>query len=158
MTTLSNERATYAGGGDATPGQLRAGPKAGKLDRTVADIVTEALEAAAAGRPQRGEHPRDRHAAELIALARRHGRASDPVIRQQIARLYALSEALRFTGLRAQVSARAGRPAGAESSVAYLGGVRVLRLMPGPRGEIAGAGRHCRRRAGLGRRRWPRPS
>ena len=140
MTTLSSERATYAGGGAHLLVTCVSGQKAGNLDRTVADVVKEVLERSAAGEDLSGANTPAIHTPEqLISLARQHGRSSDPVIRQRIARVYAFSEALRFTGLRAQASARSGQPAGVESSVGYVGGVRVLRLCRDLCGEIAGA-------------------
>jgi alkylation response protein AidB-like acyl-CoA dehydrogenase len=77
-------------------------------------------------------------AADLIDLARRCGRDRDPVIRQQIAAVFAMSEALRLTSARASVASAAGRQPDAESSVAYLGGVRVLRLVRDLAAQIAG--------------------
>jgi len=50
------------------------------------------------------------------------------LIRQRIAGLHALSEALRLTGVRGQAAERSGRNGGGESSIVYLGGVKVVRL------------------------------
>ena len=85
----------------------------------------------------------------VIALAREWGRADDPITRQRLARVYAMSEALRWTGERAEAAATAGRQPGAESSVGYVGGVRLLRLDPRPRGGDHRSGRppHRSRRA-----------
>jgi alkylation response protein AidB-like acyl-CoA dehydrogenase len=71
----------------------------------------------------------------LVELAREHGRMSDPTIRQRIAHLHAFSQALRWTGERSLVSSAA---AGTQSSVAYLGGVRVVRLYRDLIADIAG--------------------
>ena len=134
MTTLTHERATFAGGGERRLATAFAGAKSGDLDLTVREVLGRqagqdlgGANALPIGTPD-----------ELIALARRFGRASDPVIRQGIAEVYAMSEALRFTGLRAQAAAEAGRAPGPESSIAYLGGVRVIRRCRDLSAQIAG--------------------
>ncbi len=73
--------------------------------------------------------------AAMIDLAREHGKLDDPVIRQHIARTHALSEALRLTSERGHA---APSPTGAESSVAYLAGVRLVRLYRDLVAAIAG--------------------
>ncbi len=135
MTTLSNERANFAGGGEDLLVTVDAGAKAGNLDRKVKDVLAEA-----AAHPQMGgANPPPVHtAADLIALARRHGKAGEPLVRQRIAAIHASSEALRWTALRASAASAAGRQPGAESSVGYLGAVRVLRRVRDLAAEIAG--------------------
>lgn len=135
MTTLSNERANFAGGGQDRLITVDAGPKAGNLDRTVAEVLAEA-----AAHPDLGgaNTPPVHSAADLIQLARRHGRSKDPIVRQRISAIHARSEALRLTALRASAASAAGRQPGAESSVGYLGAVRVLRLVRDLAAEIAG--------------------
>jgi alkylation response protein AidB-like acyl-CoA dehydrogenase len=134
MTTLSNERARFAGGGEHVLVTVDPGRKAGNLDRTVSD----ALEEAAQVKTDEANTPPLHTAADLIDLARRCGRAQDPVIRQQIAAIFAMSEALRLTSARASAASAAGKQPDAESSVAYLGGVRVLRLVRDLAAQIAG--------------------
>ncbi len=139
MTTLSSERSAFAGGGEHVLLSCAAGEKGGNLDRPVSEVLAEARAAVALGEDVTGANTPPIHTPEqLISLARRHGRDRDPVIRQKIARVYGFSEALRFTGLRAQAAAQIGKPAGVESSISYLGGVRVLRLCRDLVGEIAG--------------------
>lgn len=135
MTTLSNERANFAGGGEDLLVTVEAGQKAGNLNRVVADVLAEAAE-----RPgiDPANTPPVHTTADLIGLARRFGRDRDPLVRERIATVYALSEALRFTDLRASASSAAGRQPGAESSVGYVGAVRVLRLVRDVAAEIAG--------------------
>ena len=53
-------------------------------------------------------------------LARDCGRTDDPVIRQELARSYTRFEILKWLGQRARAAAKAGKPAGAESSVMKL--------------------------------------
>jgi alkylation response protein AidB-like acyl-CoA dehydrogenase len=124
MAVLTHERATFAGGGSATI--LRAvegGAKFGHLDRIVAEVLAEDRSMAnmANGLPISTVEA-------VIALARRFDRLGDPMIRQRIAGLHALSEALRLTGIRGQAAERVGKAGGGESSIVYLGGVKVVRL------------------------------
>ena len=77
--------------------------------------------------------------ADVIALARRAGRAGDPRVRQRLADLHIRQELLRYLGYRTRTALAAGEALGPESSVA--------KLMNGKRGtdlaelavEIAGA-------------------
>ena len=135
LTVLTHERSTFAGGGSSPALQSReSGRRSGNLARPVGEVL--------AARPT---GPLSANALPLgsipavVDLARKHHRGPDPVIRQRIATVYSLSEALRFTGVRGQEEARAGRGGGAESSVAYLGGVKLIRLYRDLVGEIAGA-------------------
>ena len=57
---------------------------------------------------------------EYADLARHFGRASDPVIRQALAQCYSRFQVLRWLGERSRAAAKAGKPAGSESSVAKL--------------------------------------
>jgi alkylation response protein AidB-like acyl-CoA dehydrogenase len=135
MTTLSNERANFAGGGEERLVVVEAGSKGGQLDRCVADVLRDAAQ-----QPEinSANAPPIHSGADLIELARRYGRSGDPVIRQRIAVIYCMSEALRFTAERAAAAAAAGRQPGSESSVGYVGAVRVLRLVRDLAAEIAG--------------------
>jgi alkylation response protein AidB-like acyl-CoA dehydrogenase len=135
MTTLTMERAAFAGGGARQLVTAAAGVKAGDLDVPVREVLgrehTEDLGAANTlpyGSPQR-----------IIDLARTFDRTTDVVLRQRIAAIYAASEALRFTGLRARTAAQSGRDPGPESSIAYLGGVRLVRRYRDLASEIGGA-------------------
>lgn len=134
MTTLSSERSNFAGGGEYLLATAVPGKKAGNLDRTVSEVVEKfASEFVDGANTPPVSTPED-----LILLARAYGRLDDPLIRDRIAAIYATSEALRFTGLRAQASAEAGRKPGQETSIGYLGAVRVLRLVRDLTAEIAG--------------------
>jgi alkylation response protein AidB-like acyl-CoA dehydrogenase len=124
MAVLTHERATFAGGGGATIlRSVEGGAKFGHLDRIVADVLAEDRSMAnmANGLPISTVDA-------VIALARRFDRLGDPIIRQRIAGLHALSEALRLTGVRGQAAERSGRAGGGESSIVYLGGVKVVRV------------------------------
>lgn len=135
MTTLSNERTDFAGGWEHPLVIVAPGEKAGHLDRIVGDLLED---------PDRDEIGESNtpplHLPEhLIELARHCDRAGDPIVRNRIARVYAMSEALRWTGERASTAAAAGRQPGVESSIGYIGGVRLLRLIRDLASEIAGA-------------------
>jgi alkylation response protein AidB-like acyl-CoA dehydrogenase len=124
MAVLTHERATFAGGGGATiVRSVEGGAKFGHLDRVVADVLSEERSMAnmANGLPINSVD-------QIIALARRFDRLGDANIRQRIAGLHALSEALRLTGVRGQAAERSGRSGGGESSIVYLGAVKVVRL------------------------------
>ena len=56
----------------------------------------------------------------LVALAREHGRADDPLIRQRVAWCYSKVEILRLLGLRVLTAAAQGRAPGPESSMLKL--------------------------------------
>jgi alkylation response protein AidB-like acyl-CoA dehydrogenase len=59
-------------------------------------------------------------AADVIELARRVGRAGDPVLRQQLVELHIRERLLRYLGYRTRTAVAAGRPLGPEASVAKL--------------------------------------
>jgi alkylation response protein AidB-like acyl-CoA dehydrogenase len=135
MAVLAHERSTFAGGGGATIlRSVEGGAKFGYLDRVVADVLAEerSMATMANGLPISTVEA-------VIALARRFDRLGDASIRQRIAGLHALSEALRLTGVRGQAAERSGRAGGGESSIVYLGGVKVVRLYRDLVADICGA-------------------
>jgi alkylation response protein AidB-like acyl-CoA dehydrogenase len=134
MLTLGSERAEYAGGGEHTLIEVAPGRKGGVLNRLVGDVMAEVQHQEVGD----GNTPPIHTTDHLVDLARRHGRAADPVIRQHIAGVHALAEALRFTGLRGRAAAEAGRAPGPESSILYLGGVQVIRRFRDLVAEISG--------------------
>jgi len=138
MATLGSERGAFAGGGEHLLPRVAAGRKAGNLDRRVGTAVEEARRRASGETVGGANTPPVHTTGQLIELARRYGRSRDPVIRQRIAEVAALSEALRFTSLRIRTAAQSGRAPGVESSVLYLGGVKVIRLYRDLVADIAG--------------------
>jgi alkylation response protein AidB-like acyl-CoA dehydrogenase len=77
----------------------------------------------------------------LIAAARSAGVNNDPVLRQELARVYALEEVLRFVGLRVRSAMESGRAPGPEGSIAKLMGSKLVTqagnlgmAIAGPRG------------------------
>jgi alkylation response protein AidB-like acyl-CoA dehydrogenase len=57
---------------------------------------------------------------ELVETARKHGKATDPLVRQELAWAYTRVQLMRFSGLRTLAQAAEGRPPGPEASVAKL--------------------------------------
>jgi alkylation response protein AidB-like acyl-CoA dehydrogenase len=146
MTTLSNERTDFAGGWEHPLVVVLPGRKAGYLDRRAGDVLEDE------NRDDIGHAntPPLHTPQDVIRLARRFGRSADPLIRQRIAGVFALSEALRVTGERASAAVSAGHQPGAESSIGYVGAVRMLRLIrdlaaeiAGPAGLMVGPGAPC---------------
>ncbi len=129
LHVLNHERAEHAGGGDGVLKTVTGGERRGFLDLP-AGVARDAAEM---GRDANRLPISDIDT--LLDLAREHGCLGDPRIRQRIAHLYAFSQALRWTGERSLVSSAA---AGTQSSVAYLGGVRVVRLYRDLIADIAG--------------------
>ncbi|MDH3753248.1 MAG: acyl-CoA dehydrogenase family protein [Acidimicrobiia bacterium] len=130
LHVLTHERASHPGGGDGVLKQVHGGERAGYLDRPAGQVMLEADDERTANRLPISDLD------SLLALAREHGRLDDPVIRQRIAHLHAFGESLRLTQLRALVSTS---EVGTETSVVYLGAVRLVRLYRDLIGDIAGA-------------------
>jgi len=63
-----------------------------------------------------------RGADHLLEVARATGRASDPVLRQELVRVYSEERIRAWTNARVRAGARAGRPPGPESSVGKVHG------------------------------------
>ena len=57
---------------------------------------------------------------ELVETARKYGRDTDPLVRQQLAWAYTGVQVMRFSGLRTLAQVAEGRPPGPEASVAKL--------------------------------------
>ncbi len=57
---------------------------------------------------------------ELVETARKYGRDTDPLVRQQLAWAYTGVQVMRFSGLRTLARVAEGRPPGPEASVAKL--------------------------------------
>jgi alkylation response protein AidB-like acyl-CoA dehydrogenase len=132
LAILAHERSSFAGGGERQLRTVYSGSKAGFLDRRVGEVMAEIPKSNSANSLPIGSLD------DLLTLGRKHGRLSDPVVRQRIAAVHAFSEALRMTTLRAQASERSGGDGGAQASVAYLGGVRLVRMYRDLVGQIAG--------------------
>jgi alkylation response protein AidB-like acyl-CoA dehydrogenase len=74
-----------------------------------------------------------------IPHAQRVGRSDDPVTRQRLADLYALTMTAKWTSLRARAAKVAGKPAGVEGSIGKLVGSEISRRAAALHGHLAGA-------------------
>jgi alkylation response protein AidB-like acyl-CoA dehydrogenase len=75
----------------------------------------------------------------VVDLARQQGRARDPLIRQEIAALYALQRAHQWTMQRAQAARAQGRSPGPEGSIGKLAASLVARAAARLHSRIASA-------------------
>ena len=73
----------------------------------------------------------------MAALARRFGRASDPLVRQQLARLYTYSETGQWNAQRGKAEAQRGGGQ-AVASIGKLTQTRIVKLAAGLATELAG--------------------
>ncbi|MCY7300893.1 MAG: hypothetical protein LH616_17005, partial [Ilumatobacteraceae bacterium] len=80
-----------------------------------------------------------------VPHAQTSGRASDPVVRQELARLLAMQRASEWTASRAKAARQLGRPPGPEGSIGKLAlsaiarqGARVHALIASAGGMLAG--------------------
>ena len=65
---------------------------------------------------------------DVVSLARHFGVADDPTVRQDLVRLYAMSETMRYMAYRVRTAASRGESPGPESSVLKLAASRRLTL------------------------------
>ena len=135
LTTLAHERRL-------APAARRA-PPARRPGRAWREAAAESERAMAPYRwyPQRAGRPD-----LVIARAIEAGRHTDPLVRQEIARLITLAWSARWTAQRVAAARAAGRPPGAEGSLAKLASSNIARraarvhaLIAGPAGQLAGA-------------------
>jgi len=126
-TTLSHERGLATG--------LFGSPPPAGGGRTREEAASEAAEYLETYEwyPQRAGR------ADLVApVARRLGRSSDPVLRQEVAALHALQRAAQLTAQRAGAARQAGRP-GPEGSLGKLHGSAIARAAAAAHAHVAGA-------------------
>jgi alkylation response protein AidB-like acyl-CoA dehydrogenase len=121
QTTLANERASTASGGGVRGMVLARSGRAGDLDRTVGEILERARRAAGASssKIRAGAVP----AKVMVELAREYGRASDPVLRQELARYHSQVRVNGWTMQR--IGAAGGSLTGADGSIAKLTTSRI---------------------------------
>lgn len=139
-TTLANEREGLGSGGGGAGGGAVPGTVAGTLEKRVGDYVRGERRGGAGIPGLLGNTPK-----MLLDLAREHGKAGDPHVRQGLARLYSMGEIGRFTVLRTKAAKAAGRGPGPEANTAKLSMSRMVRLtrdlglaILGPAGMLAG--------------------
>ena len=125
VTTLAHERSSLGAG---SMGGMGGGAMfgAGDLSARVGDL---------ANRPASGEMAGMAAAfgggggSMIKALPQLFGRDGDPVVRQEVARLYSLLEIARFTGLRAQAAAARGERPGPAVSTGKLAASTIVRAL-----------------------------
>jgi alkylation response protein AidB-like acyl-CoA dehydrogenase len=101
-TTLAYERAGLGAGGEAAMGSATPGQKAGMLGLRAGDHVDRGtLRGATIGI--------GRDSSTLIRMAQQAGRASDPILRQDLAYLHSIMEIGRFSMLRLKAATASGR-------------------------------------------------
>jgi alkylation response protein AidB-like acyl-CoA dehydrogenase len=126
LTVLAHERRVAP-----RPGDDRQPP--GRTWREFAAETAE-LRAPYVWYPQRAGRPD-----LLVAHARAAGRAQDPLVRQEIARVTELALTARWTAERAAAARTLGRPPGPEGSLGKLASSVVARASAGAHALIAGA-------------------
>lgn len=101
-TTLAFERAGLGAGGTSAASTVAPGSVAGMLGKRVGDHVSRSGSGAASALGGFG-------AAMLFELAKSNGTIGDPVLRQDLMKLYSLGEIARFNNVRAKAAREAGR-------------------------------------------------
>ena len=128
QTTLHFER-TGIGAGGAHAGFPEPGRR-GRDARPDAPAMPRSME------PDRREADRSSYR-DVVGLAQKLGRTSDPLIRQQLARLYAYSETGLWNAQRGKAEAKRGGGQ-AVASIGKLSQTRIVKLAAGLATEIAG--------------------
>jgi alkylation response protein AidB-like acyl-CoA dehydrogenase len=107
-TTLMHERSGMGAGGGGAAGYFgaRAGTKAGHLDKRAGDFVEKRPQRRSAPKPTAGKPQSP--AQQLIDLAKQFGKSSDPVIRQDLAKLHIFRELSRLTTERHKATRASG--------------------------------------------------
>ena len=142
VTTLAHERNSLGAGsmGGAGGGEMIGSPR---LGARVGDLVGQSAGGEIAGMAAAFGGGGGSMVKALPAL---FGQADDPLVRQEITKIYTLLEIARFTGMRVQAAAARGDRPGPEVSTGKLAAshlVRALRdaglQMEGPHGMLSGA-------------------
>jgi alkylation response protein AidB-like acyl-CoA dehydrogenase len=121
-TTLAFERAGLgAGGGSTASSVAQPGSVAGDLDKRAGDFLGRT---AADGGPTMAGGTEQ----VLIRLAKANGKASDPVLRQDLVRLHTYNEIGRFTNLRQKAARAAGLELPGVGNLAKLSMSKIVRL------------------------------
>jgi alkylation response protein AidB-like acyl-CoA dehydrogenase len=127
QTTLFFERSGIGAGGSHA-GFPEPGPKGGTLGRRAGDAATD---------PMPGGN-KVVSLTDLIALAQSRGRAGDPMIRQDLARLYAHTRIGQWNARRAKAEAKAGGGQGV-ANLGKLAQTRIMKSTASLAGDILGA-------------------
>ena len=117
MTTLANERAGLGGGGGGVASLATPGSVAGHLDRPAGDFVR-------AGRSGAGAALGGQSRTLIADVAAEVGRVDDPLVRQDLMRLYTMDKISGWTVQRS----RSGQGSGGEANIAKLMMSQMTRL------------------------------
>jgi alkylation response protein AidB-like acyl-CoA dehydrogenase len=127
-TTLAHERRLFSG--------LRGRPASWGRGRAVREAE---LEIAATLEPYKW-YPQRAGRPDLVAdRATATGRSGDPLVRQEVARLVAMTRAAQWTAQRARAARALGRPPGPEGSISKLGASTIARAAARAHALVAGA-------------------
>jgi alkylation response protein AidB-like acyl-CoA dehydrogenase len=145
VTTLAHERNSLGASGMGGFGGGGGGEMIGvtDLDRKVGDVAKGGGGGEMAGMAAAFGGG----GAQLIKmLPQLFGKSGDAIVRQELMKVYSLMEISRFTGLRAQAAAAAGRTPGPEVSTGKLMASNIVRLLrdtglaiEGPAGMLMGS-------------------
>jgi alkylation response protein AidB-like acyl-CoA dehydrogenase len=120
LTTLANERTMLGAGSFGSSGS-------GVAIRPI-DLDSRAGELVRRDDPSHG--PRRAGATDLVrAVLEQYGDRDDPIVRQEVARVFSLVEIARYTDLRARATLEAGRRPGPEVSVGKLAASNLLQTL-----------------------------
>jgi len=140
-STLGHERSGLgSGGGSAAVAVAMPGTVAGNLPRRAGDFVPakgakRVVRSDAAGRAARRAGMQDL----LVDLARGNGTGADPIIRQDLVRLYTLNELGRFNAERLKAVRSTGRDVPGMANIAKLSMSNIVRLQRDVGLRIVGA-------------------
>ncbi len=141
-TTLANERAGLGAGGAGGGPMVAPGTVAGNLERRVGDFVKPDADRQRkrSGSKGTGRTRRSRSAAAMLTgLAQTNGTASDPTVRQGLARLHTLGELGRLNNARLKDSRNAGHDIPGMANIAKLMMSDMVRLQRDLGLQIVGA-------------------
>jgi alkylation response protein AidB-like acyl-CoA dehydrogenase len=129
LTTLAHERRLAPGRRDSPDGE-----------RSLGRAWSEAMaEAAVVAEPYKWYPQRAGRIDLLVDRARASGKAGEPVVRQEIARVLSLARAAQWTAQRAAAARALGRPPGPEGSLGKLTSSHIARAASRVHALIAGA-------------------
>ncbi len=138
-TTLMFERTGLGAGGGGAASAAQPGTVMGHLGKRAGDFVGASDSTLSDGGSL--ADPR-----RLIKLAQDRGVADDPVLRQELMRLYTMAELARFSNLRLKAALAAGKDIGGLPNISKLAMSNMMRLVRdlgprilGPAGQLLGS-------------------
>jgi alkylation response protein AidB-like acyl-CoA dehydrogenase len=142
--TLARERRLAASRPAAGPAPKRTAPGGAASHQTAGEQPGRAWQEAIAERTAAAEphkwYPQRAGRPDLVVpRAQAEGKAADPVVRQEIAKLIELAWSARWTADRAAAARAAGQPPGPEGSLGKLASTRIARQAARVHAMIGGA-------------------